>query len=141
MASLNPFTWFQTEAPIIEADVLNFIQRVEAGVQTVVADAEKSLTWIATQAPAIASDLQLVEGFVVANPVLVANPTVLAAVTAANLAVQGLNAFAASYNKANASAADQVKAVVAGYQAVKQAQAASASAASVAVSNTTTASK
>lgn len=128
--------WFTKTVPVVEQDVTNFIKKVELGIQNIEADAEKALQWIAGKAPGIAEGIQALEGFVVAVPGVAANPEVAAAITAANVAVAGLNAFAQTYNKANASVADQAKAVVAGYQAVNNARIAMAQANNAAVSAT-----
>lgn len=140
---INLFSWFSNTATLVEQDVLNFIQKAEQGFQIAVTDCENVLQWVAQQTPAIAADLQMVTSFVGAVPAVAGNPEVLAAVTAANLAVQGLNAFAQSYNQATAGGGITVtqatQAIVSGYQAVKSAQAATASVASTAVGATTTA--
>lgn len=142
---MSIFSWFQAEAKIVETDVLAFITKVENDVAVVVKDAEAALSWLAAEAPTVAADVAQVATFIEGIPVVGANPTVLAAVTAANVAVQGLNAFAAAYTKSTATGGSITltqasQAVVAGYQGLKNAQAAVAAAASTAVSATSVAS-
>ena len=87
-----------------------------------------ALQWVAGQVPTIATDLQVVEGLIVALG-FSTNPNVATAIADANLAVQALNAFAAAENAGNTDA----QAVVNGYVALKQAQAAVASATAASV--------
>lgn len=116
-----------------EADVVEIIAKVKTGAQVAERDISDALHWVASNAPSITSDIQSVVG--VAEAVGVAgNPEVVAAITAANLAVDGLNAFAAAAN----SGKSEPQAVVAGYVAAKQAQAAAASAAAAAAQAPTT---
>ncbi len=111
-----------------ESDVLVIITNIKADVAVEQSDINAALHWIASNAPAIAADIQEVVG--IAETVGVgANPEVAAAIIAANTAVTALNAFAASSN----SGQNNTQAVLAGYVAVKQAQAASSSAAAAAV--------
>lgn len=111
-----------------ESDVLVIITNIKADVAVAQSDINAALHWIASNAPAIAADIQEVVG--IAETVGVgANPEVAAAIIAANTAVTALNAFAASSN----SGQNNTQAVLAGYVAVKQAQAASSSAAAAAV--------
>jgi hypothetical protein len=118
-----------------EADVVTIVTNIKAGVAVVESDLAAAEHWIASNAPAIAADIQQVLGLVEAVGIG-ANPEVAAAVTAANLAVNALNAFAASSN----AGATPAQAVVAGYVAVKQAQSAVSSAmASSAAAPTTSA--
>lgn len=112
-----------------EADVVKVITAIKADAVVVEADIVAAQHWIASNAPAIATDIQQVLSLVEVVGVGT-NPEVAAAVTAANLAVGALNAFAAASNSGGTPA----QSVVAGYVAVKQAQSAvsSAMAASVA---------
>jgi hypothetical protein len=114
-----------------ESDVLTIITDFKSGVVVAEKDVNYALQWIASNAPAIAADIEEVVGIATTIGVA-ANPEVAAAITAANVAVTALNAFAASSN----SGATATQAVVAGYVAVKQAQAASAAASAAAVSGT-----
>jgi hypothetical protein len=128
--------WFSKTVPAVEADVHNFLLKIETGVQTAEADAQKALQWVAQKTPDIVAGLQALESFVVAVPGMAVNPSVMAGVAAANLAVAGLNAFAKIETAPNATIVDQAKAVVAGYQAVNNARVAMATANNVAVGAT-----
>lgn len=106
-----------------EADVLKVIVAIKQEAEIFASDLSSALKWVASQAPAIATEVEGVLG-IVTELGIGSNPTIAAAVTAANVAVTALNAFATASN----SGAGTVQAVVDGYVAVKQAQAASASA-------------
>lgn len=109
----------------IEADVIAIIAKIKTGIATIEADFDTAAKWVAQEVPIIVPYIEQVIGF--ASSVGVAsNPEVMAAITAANTAVQGLNAFAAAEN----SGVSDTASVVAAYTAIKNAQAASASAAS-----------
>jgi hypothetical protein len=112
-----------------EADVLVVIADIKQGIVVLESDINAALTWIANNAPAIASDIQEVLGIVETIGVGT-NPEVAAAVTAANAAVSALNAFANAKN----SGATNTASVLAGYTAVQQAQAAVATAKAAVVS-------
>lgn len=120
MTFLTSLQNFITET---EADVVAIVTNIKAGVAVVESDLVAAEHWVASNAPAIAADIQQVLGLVEAVGVG-ANPQVAAAVIAANLAVNALNAFAAASN----TGATPSQAVVAGYVAVKQAQSAVSSA-------------
>lgn len=117
-----------------EADVVAVVAAIKADASVIESDLIAAEHWIASNAPAIAADiaqvLSLVEQVGVGT-----NPEVAAAVVAANLAVNALNAFAASSN----SGASPTQAVVAGYVAVKQAQASVSSAMAATAAAPTTA--
>jgi len=117
------FTSLQNFITETEADVVAIVTDIKAGVAVVENDLVAAEHWIASNAPAIAADIQQVLGLVEAVGVG-SNPEVAAAVVAANLAVNALNAFAAASN----TGATPTQAVVAGYVAVKQAQSAVSSA-------------
>lgn len=111
-----------------EADVVAIIAKIKTEEAVVESEINNALHWIASNTPTIVADLQSVVG--IAETVgIAANPQVAAAITAANVAVNALNAFAAASN----SGSSNTQAVLAGYVAVKQAQAAAASAAAAAV--------
>jgi hypothetical protein len=117
-----------------ETDVLVVIADIKQGIAVLKSDVDAALTWIANNAPAIASDIQEVLG-IVTTIGIGANPEVAAAVVAANAAVSALNAFASAKN----SGASNTASVLAGYTAVQQAQAAVASAKAAVVSAPTAA--
>ena len=111
-----------------EADVVLVIAKIKTEEEVIASEINNALHWIASNTPTIVADIQSVIG--VAETVgVAANPQVAAAITAANLAVAALNSFAAASN----SGSSNTQAVLAGYVAVKQAQAAAASAAAAAV--------
>src|ERR1700740_3245779 len=104
-----------------EADVVSVITKIKTEEAVVASEINNAMHWIASNTPTIVADLQSVVG--IAETVgIAANPQVAAAITAANVAVNALNAFAAASN----SGSSNTKAVLAGYVAVKQAQAAAA---------------
>lgn len=112
-----------------EADVVALIGAIKKDAVIVAHDIDRALTWIAKQTPTIVSDLQTATKLV-AEVGAVSNPQIAAAVTAANIAVAALNAFAS----AKTSGQSDVSAVVQGYVAVKQANAAVNAAAAAAAS-------
>lgn len=120
------FTTLKNWISETEADVLSVVAQIKAEATVIESDITAALHWVASNAPTIAADIGQVVS-VVETVGLGANPEVAAAITAANLAVQGLNAFAI----ASQSGKNNTQAVLAGYSAVKQAQAAAASAAAI----------
>ena len=118
--------WFRTT----EADVVKIVIAINKDVAVAEKDINTASKWIASNAPKIANEIQVVLGLVTSLGVT-ANPEVAAAVVAANVAVAALNNYATlTNNGANNTTATQ--AVVDGYIAVKQAQASVASAAAAA---------
>ena len=117
------FTALQSFLVETEADVVKVVGAIKADIVIAERDIVAAQHWIASNAPAIAADIQEVLNLVELVG-LGANPEVGAAVTAANVAVQALNAFANASN----TGATPGQAVIAGYVAVKQAQAAVSSA-------------
>lgn len=122
----NVTRFFQTT----EQDVINVIALIAKEAPVIEADIQKALKWIANETPTIASDLQTTTALVTAVGAT-SNPQIAAAITAANIAVAGLNAFADNYNKGSASTV----AVIDGYIALKQASAAASSAAAAAAAS------
>jgi hypothetical protein len=118
-----------------ETDVLALISEIKQGFTVLESDLNAALTWIANNAPTIASDVEEVLS-IVTTIGIGTNPEVAAAVTAANVAVSALNAFANAKN----SGATNTASVLTGYTAVQQAQAAVASAKAAVASAPTTAS-
>lgn len=131
MSFMDSLKNFITET---EADVVKVVAAIKADAAIVESDIVAAQHWIASNAPAIAADIQQVLGLVEAVGVG-ANPEVAAAVVAANLAVNALNAFAAASN----TGASPAQAVVAGYVAVKQAQSSVSSAMAATAAAPTTA--
>lgn len=106
-----------------EQDVISIVTKIKTESEILQQELDTALHWIASNAPTIVADIQTVTA--VAETVgVAANPGVAAAIMAANTAVTALNAFAAASN----SGKNDPEAVIAGYVAVKQAQAAAASA-------------
>lgn len=118
---------------ITEKDVVALVLKIKHDIDVTNAQVKAAMGWIANATPQITKDIQTVESIV--QVIGVGNPTVAAAVAAANVAVAGLNAYATAYNNGTGTPA----AVVAGYSAAKLAQAAAANAASVAVAAPVTA--
>ena len=130
----TPLTLFQQ----IEADVQAFITKVVNEVEILISDAESALSNVAALAPTIAADVTSAASFIEGIPVVGQNPDVMAAVTAVQVADAGLQAFAKQYQAATApggsiTVSQATAAVVAGYQAVKAAQVATATLTSTAV--------
>lgn len=127
-------SFFSTFFADTEADVVKVVVAIKTDVAVVEADLAKALKWVASNAPAIAADIEDVVSIVTQLGVT-SNPEVAVAVAAANTAVAALNAFSTSYTSGTGSA----QALVNGYIAVKQATAsvASASAAAVAAQTVT----
>jgi len=117
------FTSLQNFITETETDVVKVVAAIKADAAVVASDLTTAEHWIASNAPAIAADIEEVLSLVQVVGVG-SNPEVAAAVVAANLAVGALNAFA----KASNTGATPTQAVVAGYVAVKQAQSAVSSA-------------
>lgn len=111
-----------------EADVVTWCLAIKQGASVVASDIQAGLKWVASQTPTIVADIQetvsIVEQLGLANV-----PQVSAAVAAADLAVTGLDAFAAQEN----SGTGEAQALVSGYVAVKQAQSAVTAAKAAAV--------
>jgi hypothetical protein len=133
-APAAPLTLFQQ----IEADVQAFITKVVNEVEILISDAESALSNVAAMAPTIAADVTSAATFIEGIPVVGQNPDVMAAVSAVQVADAGLQAFAKQYQAATApggsiTVSQATAAVVAGYQAVKAAQAATATLTSTAV--------
>ena len=112
-----------------ESDVVKTVVSIGHGVEVAMNDLDSAISWIVSNAPTIATDIQAVTSIVLA--VGVTNPGIEAAATAANAAVSALNTFAAAQAYGQSSSA----AVVAGYSAYKQAQGAAAQAVSSATSS------
>lgn len=108
-------TWFVTT----EQQVAQTVGQIKADVDVAIQDVDAALQWVVQQTPAIASDLQIAASLI-EQVGLASNPEVAAAIAAANIAVQGLNAFAAAAN----SGKTMPQAVVQGYVAVTSAKAA-----------------
>lgn len=121
-------TTFKNWLTETEADVQAIITNIKSDVAVVESDIDAALHWIASNetpiSNAIIQVVNLIEAFGVAG-----NPEVAAGVAAANLAVQGLNAFAGAVS----SGQNDVQSVITGYAAVKQAQAQIAAATAAAV--------
>jgi hypothetical protein len=104
----------------VEADVMAFIQKVDAGAEVLIADLEAAGNWIAANIATIDADLQTALGF--ATAVGGSNATVAQIIADANVSVTALNAYASSINRGGA----QISSVIAGYQAITGAAAAAA---------------
>jgi hypothetical protein len=113
-----------------EQDVVNLITAVSNEAPVIQKDIDRAFGWIAKETPVIATNLATATTIVAAVGAN-SNPQVVAAIAAANLAVQGLNAFAEQYNKGTPTAT----AVIDGYIALKQASSAASSAAAAAAAS------
>lgn len=112
-----------------EADVQAVFADIVKGVEVVATDVEDGINWLEKQTPTITAAIQSVTGLLGQLPGVASNSTYLAAVKDANEAVAALNAAVA----AQASGGSVAQQLVSGYVALKQAQAATANVASVAV--------
>lgn len=114
---------FQTTMADIEAVLMKIVQ----GAEVVEKDLENGLNFLASHAPQIATDLtaatQMAETVIAATPGAAQNAIVTKAIQEANVAVQGLNAFANAANQGN-----KAQALAQAYVAVQTAQAAVSSA-------------
>ena len=124
MSIFSAIGWFFS---VTEQDVLALIVKIKQAEAVVARDISAALGWIADNTPAIVADIEQVLSIV--QVVGIADPKVELAVTAANEAVAALNAYATAYKNGTGT----VQAVVSGYSALKQAQAAAATATAVTV--------
>lgn len=106
-----------------ESDVQAFITKLQQGLTWAQTELDSALGWVVNNTPAIVTDIEKAIGFASAVGVST-NPEVAAAIVAAQAAITALNAVAS----AKTSGASDIQTLLAGYTAVKQAQAASASA-------------
>ena len=120
-----------------EKRVQTIITDILKGGQVLEADIHTASSWIVGKAPTIASDLQGVLAFLTEVEAVVpgvgANAEVKAAVSAANLAVQGINAFATEYSTTGSTA----QGVLSGYAATQSATSALAAAKAAVASSPT----
>ena len=126
---MSILSFFQTT----EADLIKVLGKIKDDAVILPGEINAALKWLAGNTPAIAADIQSVLSIVEVLGVAT-NPAVATAVADANLAVTALNAYAAASNAGKPN----VQAVVQGYVALQQANAAvavakSASAATVVV--------
>jgi hypothetical protein len=128
VVEMSFITDFENWLTMTETKVQAIIVQIQQEVPVVEAAIHAALQWVAGQVPGIAADLQTVTALITALG-FSSNPNVATAIADANLAVQALNAFAAA-EKAGSSDA---QAIVNGYVALKQAQAAVASATAASV--------
>lgn len=124
---------FQDSLNSFEADFENFFVETEADVQALIALIQKdaqiaeaaltsALSWIARETPTVVPIIE--EALTFASAVGAAsNPEAAVVIAAAQEAVSALNAVAQAQN----SGASDIQTLLAGYTAVKQAQAAGAS--------------
>lgn len=113
-----------------ETFVQNVISQVQKAEAIAVADLDAALKWVASNTPTIVADIEQVIGF--AGQVgLASTPAGAAAVAAAQVAIATLNAVAQSQN----TGASDIQTLLAGYTAVKQAQAAAATTAAAAATS------
>ena len=108
-------SFFQTT----EADLIKVLGKIKDDVVVLPGEINAALKWLAGNTPAIAADIQSVLSIVEVLGVAT-NPAVATAVADANLAVTALNAYAAASNAGKPN----VQAVVQGYVALQQANAA-----------------
>jgi len=108
-------SFFQTT----EADLIKVLGKIKDDVVILPGEINAALKWLAGNTPAIAADIQSVLSIVEVLGVAT-NPAVATAVADANLAVTALNAYAAASNAGKPN----VQAVVQGYVALQQANAA-----------------
>lgn len=113
-----------------ETFVQNVITQVKNAEAVAMADLDSALKWVASNTPTIVADIEQVIGF--AGQVgLASTPAGVAAIAAAQVAIATLNAVAQSQN----TGASDIQTLLAGYTAVKQAQAAAATTAAAAATS------
>lgn len=126
-----------------ETSVQNFFTTTETFVQSVIsqvqqevaiaeADLSAALKWVASNTPTIVADIEQAISFATAVGAAT-NPAASAVIAAAQIAVTTLNAVAQAQN----TGASDVQTLLAGYTAVKQAQAAAATTAAAAATSVT----
>ena len=137
--ALAPENWFASFEHNVshffqeaEADVVKVVVAIKTDVEIAIEDIDAAMQWLVKQTPNIATGLETAAGLI-EQVGLATHPEVAAAIEAANLAVQGLNAFAAAAN----SGKTMPVAVVNGYLAFKSAQSAVAGATAAAVKTPT----
>lgn len=112
-----------------EAKVEAFVQKVVAEGEFLLGEIESALTNVSSLMPEAAKAVEEASAFVESLPGVGQDPDVMAVVAGANVAVQGLNAFASTWNQATAkgssvTATAAKQAVLAGYQGYNTALAA-----------------
>jgi hypothetical protein len=112
-----------------EADVVAIIGKIKDDAEIAVSDVEAALNWLAGEVPTIVAGLQTAVGLASAVGVVTAPE-----LAAAQAAVVALQAFARVQSGGGGTLAGDAKAVVSGYVAYAQAQAAVAAAKSTAAS-------
>ena len=117
------FSSIQNFFTTTEKDVILVITKIKKDVVIAAGDIEKALKWLAGNSPLIDADIQEVLT-IITTLGATNNPAVATAVSDANKAVVALNAFASASNAGTNSAL----AVVQGYVAFQQANAAVSSA-------------
>jgi hypothetical protein len=129
--SSSIFSWLEHAFTVTEQDVVAIVLKAKKDIVLVAHEIDAALGWIANNTPQIAADITQVATILQAVPAIVptAAPEVEAAVVAANVAVAGLNKFAAAYKSGSGDALS----VIAGYSAIKSAQSAVAKATALAV--------
>ena len=106
-----------------EAFVIKVVADVRREVLIAEHDVAIAMNWVVKNIPQVVADLQ--EGVIIIESLgVTSNPEVAIAIAAANAAVAGLNAFESKYKVGTTDAAT----VANGYNAIKQASAAVASA-------------
>lgn len=121
------FTGVESFWAATEADVIAVVSKVVAGVEVVEADLSQAFSWLTNNAGTIATDINEVTGAIqtVTASGLITNPTIASdlatAANAAQEAAKGITAVAYSVQAGGTT----TQALVAGYQAIVNGQAAS----------------
>lgn len=123
-------SWLKNELTITEEFVEGVIIKIKQGVMIAETDLNDVIKWGIANAPAIATDVTAVAG-AVAQVGFAGNPAMAAAVSAAELAVDGLKAAAATPNAGTGNVAANIQAALNVYAAVQTAKGAAATAKAV----------
>jgi hypothetical protein len=125
---MSVLAWLSNEAHIIEADVQKVVAAIIKAEHVTIADLEKSLSYIAANAPTVVNELAAVSSFLeLLGPAVPQAAAVGATLDVAKGIVQNLQAFSDQYQKATQgggiSAHDARDTVLAGYNVLVSAKA------------------
>lgn len=124
---MSIFSDLEGEFTTTEQDVIDVIANIKNDITVAESDITSALNWLAGEVPTIVTALEAAAGLA-SSVGLVSAPEL----AAAEAAVQALQSFAAAQNSGSGTITADAQAVVAGYVALKQSQATTASAAATA---------
>lgn len=128
---MSILSWIEDHISVAEKDVVAIVIKAKNDIELTAHEISAGLGWVASHTPDIASGLQRLEQIL--ELVSIVDPAakleIAAVVATANVAMAGLNKFAAAYSAGNGD----VSSVLAGYEAINAARAAVATATKLAV--------